>query len=117
MVRVHGRPGLRLVEKIALWVVLGIAVAGLLYAVGLVSQVIGADEGTERMREVGAAIRQGANAYLGRQFKAIFPLMIVLTGLVWATAGTAKTPARWLWAGRPPSSWGRPSPGWSASWG
>ena len=51
-------------EQIALWVVLRIAVAGLVYAGMLVGQVIGADEGTERMREVGAAIRQGANAYL-----------------------------------------------------
>ena len=73
-------------EKIALWVVLGIAIAGLVYALGLVNQVVGADEGTERMREVGAAIRQGANAYLARQFKAIAPLMVVLTGLLWATA-------------------------------
>jgi K(+)-stimulated pyrophosphate-energized sodium pump len=73
-------------EQIALWVVLGIAIAGLVYALGLVNQVVGADEGTERMREVGAAIRQGANAYLARQFKAIAPLMVVLTGLLWATA-------------------------------
>ncbi|HKI17943.1 MAG TPA: sodium/proton-translocating pyrophosphatase, partial [Isosphaeraceae bacterium] len=82
-------PAYGLPEKIALWVVLGIALAGLVYAGGLVSQVVGADEGTERMREVGAAIRQGANAYLGRQFKAIAPLMVVLTGLVWATAETS----------------------------
>src|SRR5271156_6823152 len=73
-------------EKISLWVVLGIAIAGLIYALGLVNQVVGADEGTERMREVGAAIRQGANAYLARQFKAIAPLMVVLTGLLWLTA-------------------------------
>ena len=37
------------------------------------------------MREVGAAIRQGANAYLLRQFKAIVLLVFVLTGLLWAT--------------------------------
>ena len=73
-------------EKISLWVVLAIAIAGLVYALGLVNQVVGADEGTERMREVGAAIRQGANAYLARQFKAIAPLMVVLTGLLWVTA-------------------------------
>ena len=59
---------------------------GLIYALSLVNQVVGADQGTERMREVGAAIRQGANAYLGRQFRAIAPLMVVLTGLVWAAA-------------------------------
>ena len=82
-------PAYGLMEKIALWVVLGIAIAGLVYAVGLVSQVIGADEGTERMREVGAAIRQGANAYLARQFKAIVPLMFVLTGMIWATPAEA----------------------------
>ena len=40
------------IEQIALWVVLLIAVAGLLYAVALVGQVYGADEGTEKMREV-----------------------------------------------------------------
>ena len=39
-------------EKISLWVVLGIAIAGLVYALGLVNQVVGADEGTERMRDV-----------------------------------------------------------------
>ena len=36
------------VEKISLWVVLGIAIAGLIYALGLVNQVVGADEGTEQ---------------------------------------------------------------------
>ena len=66
-----------------------IAVAGLVYAVALVSQVYGADEGTEKMREVGAAIRQGANAYLGRQFKAIVLLVFLLTGVVYFTAETA----------------------------
>jgi K(+)-stimulated pyrophosphate-energized sodium pump len=79
-------PSYHMVEIISLFVVLVIAIAGLVYALGLVNQVIGADQGTERMREVGAAIRQGANAYLGRQFKAIAPLMVVLTGLLWATA-------------------------------
>ncbi len=38
----------------------------------LVGQVLGADQGTEKMREVADAIREGANAYLMRQFKAIF---------------------------------------------
>src|SRR5262245_14852024 len=40
-------PAYTLLEQIALWVVLLIAVAGLLYAVALVGQVYGADEGTE----------------------------------------------------------------------
>src|SRR5262249_52098276 len=35
------------VEQIALWVVLGVAVVGLLYAGTLVGQVVGADQGTE----------------------------------------------------------------------
>ena len=77
------------IEQIALWVVLLIAVAGLIYAGALVGQVYGADEGTEKMREVGAAIRQGANAYLGRQFKAIVGLVFLLTALVYFTAETA----------------------------
>jgi K(+)-stimulated pyrophosphate-energized sodium pump len=82
-------PAYNLPEQIALWVVLLIAVAGLLYAVALVSQVYGADEGTEKMREVGTAIRQGANAYLGRQFRAIVLLVFLLTAVVYFTAEAA----------------------------
>jgi K(+)-stimulated pyrophosphate-energized sodium pump len=78
-------PAYDLPEQIALWMVLLVAIAGLLYAGWLVGQVIGADEGTPRMREVGAAIRQGANAYLRRQFRAIILLVFLLTGLIWAT--------------------------------
>ena len=78
-------PAYGTVEVVALWMVLGVALAGLLYAGWLVTQVIGADEGTPRMREVGAAIRQGANAYLARQFRAIILLVFILTGLIWAT--------------------------------
>ena len=79
-------PSYHSVEKIALWVVLVIAIAGLIYALGLVNQVVWVPTRDRSMREVGAAIRQGANAYLARQFKAIAPLMVVLTGLLWATA-------------------------------
>ena len=75
-------------ERVALWVVLAIAVAGLAYAAALVGQVIGADQGTPKMQAVAKAIRQGANAYLARQFRAIILLVIVLTAIVYfATSG------------------------------
>ncbi len=102
-------------EQIALWLVLLVAIAGLVYAGWLVGQVIGADEGTPRMREVGAAIRQGANAYLARQFRAIILLVFILTGLIWATTEGDRAGGRS--AGRRRSSWGRRSRGWSASSG
>jgi K(+)-stimulated pyrophosphate-energized sodium pump len=87
-------------EKAALLVVLGIAIAGLVYAVGLVNQVIGADQGTERMREIAAAIREGAKAYLIRQFRAIIPLVIVLTILIWATTESGSASAGKVALGR-----------------
>jgi K(+)-stimulated pyrophosphate-energized sodium pump len=77
-------PHYNAVERGALWVVLGIAVAGLLYAATLVGQVLGADQGTERMRAVAKAIRDGANAYLRRQFRAIILLVFIITGILWA---------------------------------
>jgi K(+)-stimulated pyrophosphate-energized sodium pump len=74
------------VERGALFVVLLIAVAGLAYAGMLVGQVIGADQGTAKMQGVAAAIRQGANAYLGRQARAILVLLLILTFLVYFSA-------------------------------
>ena len=73
-------------ERTALWAVLGVAVAGLLYAAMLVGQVLGADRGTAKMRAVADAIKAGANAYLWRQFRVVLTLMIVLTAIVYFAA-------------------------------
>src|SRR5687767_217520 len=64
-------------EKGALVVVLGIAVAGLLYAALLVRQVVRSDRGTPKMQEIAAAVREGANAYLSAQFRKIGWLILI----------------------------------------
>src|ERR1017187_1899723 len=66
-------------ETQAIWSVLGVAIAGLLYAFILRTQIMKKDKGTPAMQEVWNAIRQGADAYLGRQLKTILPLIAVLT--------------------------------------
>jgi K(+)-stimulated pyrophosphate-energized sodium pump len=66
-------------ETIALWVVLGIALTGLAYALFLRRSVLREDKGTPRMIEVWEAIKQGAGEYLNRQLKTILPLIAVLT--------------------------------------
>ncbi len=72
-------------ERVCLLVILGIAVAGLLYALMLVKQVKAADQGTRKMQEIAAAIREGANAYMGAQFKKIGPLIIIITLVLFFT--------------------------------
>ncbi|MBX6315271.1 MAG: sodium/proton-translocating pyrophosphatase, partial [Isosphaeraceae bacterium] len=67
----------------------GGARGGLLYAAGLVGQVLGADQGTEKMKTVGRAIRAGANAYLYRQFKAIVLLVFLITAILYFAASEA----------------------------
>jgi K(+)-stimulated pyrophosphate-energized sodium pump len=75
-------------ERVALFLVLGIAIAGLVYAVMLVGQVLGADQGTPKMQEVARAIRSGANAYLTRQFRAVLLVVMLITGILYfATTG------------------------------
>ena len=74
-----------MMEKISLFVVLGIAVLGLLYAGLLVKQVLRADQGTPRMQEIARAVREGANAYLAAQFRKIGPLIVVITVALFCT--------------------------------
>jgi K(+)-stimulated pyrophosphate-energized sodium pump len=82
-------------EIYALLSVLGIAIAGLLYALLLARQVSAADSGTDKMKEIAAAVREGANAYLGAQFKRIGPLIIVITLLLFVTYTGAEDAFRW----------------------
>ncbi|MFH0772512.1 MAG: sodium/proton-translocating pyrophosphatase, partial [Candidatus Omnitrophota bacterium] len=74
-------------EKFALWSVLGVAVAGLLYAVFLMQQILREDKGNEKMQEISKAIAVGANAYLNKQFKAILFLVFIITAALYFTAG------------------------------
>ena len=83
----------------ALLTVLGIAVAGLLYALMLARQVLAADTGTPKMQEVAAAVREGSNAYLAAQFRRIGPLIIVLTLLLFFTYTGSEPAYRWGRAG------------------
>ncbi len=71
--------GLTQFETISVWVVLGIAIVGLLYAILLRRQVLANDKGTAKMIEVWDAIRQGADAYLSQQLRTILPLIVILT--------------------------------------
>jgi K(+)-stimulated pyrophosphate-energized sodium pump len=66
-------------EQIAIYAVLGISILGLAYALFLRQQILAEDKGTERMQEIWGWIRDGANTYLGRQLRAILPLIVVLT--------------------------------------
>ena len=71
--------GLTQLETTAIWAVFGVAWLGLAYAVFLRSQILREDKGTDKMQEVWNAIKDGANAYLQRQFRSILPLIAILT--------------------------------------
>jgi len=73
-------------EKIALITNVFIALAGLGYALMLVKQVREADQGTPKMQEIARAVREGANAYLYRQFRVVGVLIVVITVVLFFAA-------------------------------
>ncbi len=78
----RGLAGLSTFEQTAIWIVLALAVAGLVYAAWLRGQILAYETGTDRMREVWGWIRDGANAYLSRQFRTIAIAIAVLSVLL-----------------------------------
>lgn len=75
----YAMEGLSFIEQVAIWAVFFVAVASLFYAFYLRARILREDKGTEKMQEVWGAIRDGADAYLTRQSKSIWPLIVVLT--------------------------------------
>ena len=60
-------------------------ILGLIFALFLVLYVLKSDEGSERMREISAAIQEGATAFLGREYRilAIFVIVVaIVLGLI-----------------------------------
>jgi K(+)-stimulated pyrophosphate-energized sodium pump len=69
-------------ERYGLFVTLLVAFAGLGYALMLMKQVNAADQGTQKMKDIAAAVREGANAYLRRQLTTVAVLIAVLVVLL-----------------------------------
>ena len=72
-------------EKLALVGSLVVALLALAYAGMLVGQVVKADQGTQKMKDIAAAVREGANAYLARQLRVVGILIVLLVGVLYAS--------------------------------
>lgn len=68
-------------------IVAGIGVLCLIFAVLFRSQVLAADDGTEKMQEIGRAVQEGASAYLTRQFKTLAVFVVLAFGLLFLLPG------------------------------
>src|SRR6266545_1922343 len=65
-------------ENTTLLAVMLVSVIALVVAFVLVRQVLVADQGTERMREIAVAIQEGSRAYLNRQFRTLAVFVALL---------------------------------------
>ncbi|MDR3106992.1 MAG: sodium-translocating pyrophosphatase [Bifidobacteriaceae bacterium] len=66
-----------------------IAIGALALAAGLRTNVLARDEGSAKMREIAAAVQQGATAYLKRQFRTLGGFVVAVMLLLALLPGTA----------------------------
>ncbi|WP_246539576.1 proton/sodium-translocating pyrophosphatase [Telmatocola sphagniphila] len=71
-----------LFDKLGLLFVFIVSILSLVYAFVLSKQVFAADQGTLQMQEIAKAVSDGSKAYLQRQFRVVFSLVFVLTGVL-----------------------------------
>jgi len=67
---------------------IGLGVLAIVYGIVTSSQVLGASAGNARMQEIAAAIQEGAQAYLNRQYTTIAIVGVVVAAIVAAALGT-----------------------------
>jgi K(+)-stimulated pyrophosphate-energized sodium pump len=70
------------IQKIALFVAPLTSIIALIYGFFLTRRVLRNDEGSDRLRNISKAIRDGSNAYLKQQFRVVSVFMIVLAIII-----------------------------------
>jgi K(+)-stimulated pyrophosphate-energized sodium pump len=71
----------------ALWLIVLCGALSIVYAVWAIRSVLAADAGSARMQEISAAVREGAQAYLKRQYTTIGIVGVVIFVIVWYFLG------------------------------
>src|SRR5579871_12505 len=71
----------------ALWAIIGCGLLAIVYGVWAIGSVLRADAGSEKMQEISNAVREGAQAYLKRQYTTIGMVGVVIFLIVGFTLG------------------------------
>ena len=72
---------------LVMWAIIGCGLLSLVYGALTVRAVMASDAGTPRMQEIAAAIQEGAQAYLARQYSTIAVAGAVIFAIVWYLLG------------------------------
>ena len=75
------------IQLIALFAAPIIALFALGYGIYLTKSVLKDSEGSEKLQQIGRAVREGAMRYLKKQFSVVFPIMAVLAVIIFFTLG------------------------------
>src|SRR6476659_5831409 len=70
-----------------LWLIVGCGVLAILYGIWATQSVMSADSGSKRMQEISEAVREGAQAYLKRQYTTIAIVGVVVLVIIGFTLG------------------------------
>src|SRR5579862_2179561 len=71
----------------ALWLIVLCGALSIVYAIWATMSVLKSDAGNPRMQEIAAAVREGAQAYLKRQYTTIGMVGVVIFALLWYFLG------------------------------
>ena len=71
-------PAISGTEKVFVVAIGVVAIAALVFCIGLVKEVLKADQGTPKMREIARAVQEGAAAYLNRQFRTLAVFSVIV---------------------------------------
>ncbi len=76
------------IQLIALFTAPVTALLALVYGAFLVKRTLKEEEGSDKLKQIGKAVSDGAMAYLAKQFKIVIPFIIVLAIIIAITLGT-----------------------------
>jgi K(+)-stimulated pyrophosphate-energized sodium pump len=76
-----------MISMAALWIIIACGALSIAYAAWAIQSVMSADAGSQRMQEISAAVREGAQAYLKRQYTTIGIVGVAVFVILWIFLG------------------------------